>query len=99
MSAGEKKRNRDSQLHDVCTDKRPCLNDSDVTDTDADATIISSQEIMSSTVMDTPPPPPCLFPQASILLGRCEIAKPGFSRASSDTERGTQEHVLRSCLP
>ena len=47
--------NRDSPLHDVCTDKRPCLNDSDVTDTDADATIISSQEIISSTVMDIPP--------------------------------------------
>ena len=68
MSAGEKKRNRDSPLHDVCTDKRPCLNDSDVTDTDADAdaTIISSQEVMSSTVMsstvmDTPPPPPRPF--------------------------------------
>ena len=47
--------NRDSPLHDVCTDKRPCLNDSDVTDTDADATIISSQETISSTVMDIPP--------------------------------------------
>ena len=34
MSAGEKKRNRDSPLHDVCTDTRPCLTDSDVTDTD-----------------------------------------------------------------
>ena len=63
---GRRKKNRDSPLHDVCTDKRPCLNDSDVTDTDADATIISSQEIMSSTVMDTPPPSrPSFHKQAS----------------------------------
>ena len=55
VDRGEEKKNRDSLLHDVCTDKRPCLNNSDVTDTDAGATIISSQEIMSSTVMDNPP--------------------------------------------
>ena len=55
------RKNWDSPLHDECTDNRPRLNDSDLTNTDADVTIISSQEIRSSTVMDTPPPPPASF--------------------------------------